>query len=49
MDSSEVLVKSILEDMERDTNGEPLDAIMITGDFVMHDMSEKNTSKPHKW
>lgn len=48
-DASVGSVANMLEDMLDQYQGKQLDAILITGDFVIHDKAIENVTMPHKW
>ena len=49
MDGPIKLIEAMLEDLDEQYEGKHLDAILITGDFVLHDLAKKDATKPHLW
>jgi hypothetical protein len=49
MDGPIKLIEAMLDDLKEQYEGTHLDAILLTGDFVLHDLAEKDVTKPHLW
>ena len=49
MDGPIKLLDAMLDDLEEQYEGTHLDAILLSGDFVMHNIAERNLTKPHLW
>lgn len=47
-DSPPALVDTILDDIQKQAQGEKLDAILISGDFAVHGIST-GIGKPNRW